>query len=147
MTYYMGRLVGPPALSPITIAKAAVKLNKGCYEKGGRFHSVIKWKGSKVELGEYGSQEECNAVCDRELGKRKILAREPSPIGHARATIGNTRKVNVNIRGKVEYIGTFSNKIEARKVYLEAYNSESVRLLEEYSKESVIILGRFKTKQ
>lgn len=130
-TNWMGRPLGLPAVSPITIAKAAVKLNKGCYEKGGRFHSVLKWKGNNINLGAFETAEECNNVWDRSKERRKIKARIPAAQGYTPATCGDTYKVNLMVGGVYKYIGTYKTKSLARATYLKAHAEETQRLLDE----------------
>ena len=130
MTYYMYKPTGKPTGLPFTMPVEHEVLRKGCYLKGGRFHSVLKHKGNIVNLGVFETASECNSVWDRSKARRKIKDRVPSAKGYTKATIGTTQKVNMFIGGVQVYIGTFASEKEARAVYLVEFHAETKRMLE-----------------
>lgn len=138
ITLYRGKETGPSA-GMILMAHELrqiddQELRKDCYEKNGRFHSVIKWKGNKINLGVFPTAKQCNSVWDRSLARRKILARTKSPVGHTKATVGDGRRVNVMIKGAYTYIGTFDSPRLAKEAYGKAFDDETARLLSEFDK-------------
>jgi len=131
MTYFMGRPTGPPQGLIFQMSIAHHGLRKGCFEKNGRFHSVLKWKGNKINLGVFGTRGECNDTWDRAHKRREIKERKPARKGYTQATIGNMQRVNLFIKGENCYIGTFECKDEARAAYLKAFDKETQRQLDE----------------
>lgn len=134
ITTYMGREVGASIGLLFTVAEVRAmgheELRKDCYQKEGHFFSVLKWKGNRINVGVFDTENECNDAWDRAKERRKIKDRVPSRLGFTLATVGTMQRVNLWCNGVNKYIGTFKTKKLAREAYLLAFHAETERQLE-----------------
>ncbi len=127
MSAYLGIDLGPTAKMKFTDFELSrfsnnIKLRPHCRERDGRFLCYLYYRGHTINLGAYGTAQECNEVYDRALGRRLIRDRKPAGKGYSR-DVNGWYKVHLGIGGgKTKYFGAHKTEEEAREVYLAAFN-------------------------
>lgn len=137
LSHYRGKPLEPSAGMFFSIPKAIIDLRKDCYLKDGLFYSMLKHKGNLIALGAFDSAEECNLAWDIGKVERKRGERLKTSQGWTLSTGSPQLKVNLVIKGKYHYAGSFSpdNKAEAKAVHKKLFNQETARIVSELKKE------------